>query len=199
MLKKLCLAGFGGIWIDRNGYADRAASLCKELAALLRVSPMESSNGRWAFFDMAKFNCTCRASFTDEQWPQAQERTLNPILPIWTGGFSFPSGAEPDTLRCCTSRGRLELSNSSHVARKCCLTFTVRTWHPQPAHLVINGLGIATTHLVSSVPRKLVMSCTVPPGLHAITFDCDAAQAPPAEDPRDRVFVVSRFSIDDVD
>jgi phosphoglycerol transferase len=199
MIKKLCLAGFGGIWVDHNGYADRATSLCSELAALLQVAPMESSNGRWVFFDMAKFNATCRKSFRDEQWQQAQERTLNPVIPVWTGGFSFPSGVEPATLRCCSSRGRLELSNSSHRARKCCLTLTAQTWYPQPAHLVINGLGIAATHVVSSEPRKVTMSCVVPPGLHAITFDCDAAQAPPSEDPRDRVFVVSRFSIEDVD
>src|SRR5262249_21279454 len=34
MVKQLCLAGFAGIWIDRNGYADQATSICGELGRL---------------------------------------------------------------------------------------------------------------------------------------------------------------------
>jgi phosphoglycerol transferase len=199
MIKKLCLAGYGGIWIDRNGYEDRAMSLCGELAGLLRVTPMENTNRRWVFFDMAEFNGTLRKSFTDQEWQQAQERTLNPVVPVWSGGFSFASGKEPDALRCCNARGRLELSNSSPRPRKCCLTMTVQTWHPEPAHLIVEGPGMSVTHLVSCEPRKLSLTCVVPPGSHTITFDCDAAKAPPDEDPRERVFVLSHFSIEDND
>jgi phosphoglycerol transferase len=199
MIKKLSVAGFGGIWIDRNGYADRAMSLCGELAGLLHATPMESGNRRWAFFDLAKFSGTYRKSFTDQQWQQSQERTLNPVVPVWSGGFSFASGVEPAVFRCCSSQGRLELLNSSPRPRKCCLTMNVQTWYPQPAHLVVNGLGVAVTNLVSCQPRKLLLTCVVPTGSHAITFDCDAAQAPPCEDPRERVFVLSCFSIEDID
>jgi hypothetical protein len=199
MIKQLCLAGFGGIWIDRNGYRDRAMNLCGELAGLLHVTPIESSNRRWVFFDMAEFSATTRKTFTLAQWQQAQERTLHPVIPVWSGAFSFASGVEPDTARCCSSRGRLQLSNSSPRPRKCCLTMTVQTWYPQPAHLTVEGPGIAVTRLVSSEPRKFSLTCVVPTGLQAITFDCDAPAASAGEDPRKRVFVLSGFSIEDID
>ena len=159
----------------------------------------ESSNGRWVFFDMAQFAATWRKSFNDTEWQQAQEKTLYPVIPAWTGGFSFASGLEPDTVRCCRSRGRLELSNSSHRARKCRVTMTVQTWYPQAAHLVLKGLGIEETHVVSCQPRKVCLTCVVPTGRHAIMFDCDAAQAPADQDPRERVFMISRFAIEDID
>jgi len=199
MIKKLCLAGFGGIWIDRNGYADRAVSLCSALGGLLHAVPLESNNHRWVFFDMTAFTETWKQSLTNEQWQQERERILNPLVQVWSGGFSFASGTEPDVVRCCSSRGRLELSNSSRRPRKCCLTMTVQTWHPQPAHLVVKGAGMVATHIVSCEPRKVTLTCVMPPGSQVITFDCDAAQAPPCEDPRDRVFVVSRFCIEEMD
>src|SRR5262249_15590070 len=101
--------------------------------------------------------------------------------------------------RCCSAHGRLQLSNSSRRPRKCCLTMTVQTWYPQPAHLVVECDGIAATHLVSCEPRKVTLMCVVPTGSQVIMFDCDAPRAPSGEDPRDRVFVVSQFCIQEVD
>lgn len=41
--------GFAGIYIDRQGYADRAAELESKLARILGVRPIESGNGRMSF------------------------------------------------------------------------------------------------------------------------------------------------------
>src|SRR5260370_33528249 len=45
-------AGFGGIYVDRNGYADHGAGIEASLAALLGRPPIVSPNQRLCFFDI---------------------------------------------------------------------------------------------------------------------------------------------------
>jgi phosphoglycerol transferase len=77
MVKRLSIAGFRGIWLDRNGYIDRAGNLTAELGRLLQVAPMESRCGRWVFLDMTNFNCNFRKCFTDQN-DRAQISITNP-------------------------------------------------------------------------------------------------------------------------
>ena len=44
--------GFQGIYIDRNGYADRGTALEAELSQVLSSTPVVSANGRLAFFPL---------------------------------------------------------------------------------------------------------------------------------------------------
>ncbi|HEV8061808.1 MAG TPA: hypothetical protein VGP68_18160 [Gemmataceae bacterium] len=50
LVQELRTAGFGAIYIDRQGYADRAAQQEKELKAELGTTPMVSKNGRLCVF-----------------------------------------------------------------------------------------------------------------------------------------------------
>jgi phosphoglycerol transferase len=50
LVSDLAVAGFSGIYIDRQGYADGGASLEAGLAGLLKAEPMVSDNQRLAFF-----------------------------------------------------------------------------------------------------------------------------------------------------
>jgi phosphoglycerol transferase len=53
MLSKLRAAGFGGIYIDRFGYADGGVRLESELARALNATPLVSPNQRLLFFSLA--------------------------------------------------------------------------------------------------------------------------------------------------
>ena len=55
MIAVLSVAGFRGICLDRNGYADRGADMVGKLSRLLEVTPLESADKRLAFFDMARY------------------------------------------------------------------------------------------------------------------------------------------------
>jgi hypothetical protein len=45
------LAGFSGIWVDRNGYPDNGAGLEAQLKTLLSTQPIVSPDNRLAFYD----------------------------------------------------------------------------------------------------------------------------------------------------
>jgi hypothetical protein len=61
LLDGVVAAGFSGLWIDRLGYADSAASLQKRVRALVGNAPIISRNGRFAFFDLRAFAARLRA------------------------------------------------------------------------------------------------------------------------------------------
>ena len=50
LVAALAAKGFGGIYIDRQGYADRGAELEQKLEALLGAPPLRSGDDRLSFF-----------------------------------------------------------------------------------------------------------------------------------------------------
>jgi len=55
MVPKLAAAGFSGIYINRNGYSDRAAQFEQELESKLKVKPIINEDGSLVFFDMSSY------------------------------------------------------------------------------------------------------------------------------------------------
>jgi phosphoglycerol transferase len=53
MVKTLVAAGFGGIYVDRFGYADQAAQMEAALSKLLETEPIVSGDRRLAFFNLS--------------------------------------------------------------------------------------------------------------------------------------------------
>jgi phosphoglycerol transferase len=51
-VRLLAEAGFGGIYVDRNGYADHGAEIEATLYSLLGRPPIVSPNQRLCFFDI---------------------------------------------------------------------------------------------------------------------------------------------------
>lgn len=52
LVRDAAAAGFAGIYVDRFGYADKAAALEGELATAIGTKPLVSENGRLAFFQL---------------------------------------------------------------------------------------------------------------------------------------------------
>src|SRR5207302_2429992 len=55
-IRQLAFLGFGGIFVDRYGYADGGQELETRLWNMLGTEPIISRNGRLSFFGMAAFN-----------------------------------------------------------------------------------------------------------------------------------------------
>jgi phosphoglycerol transferase len=54
----LVCAGFAGIYLDRNGYADHGEAVEAEISRILGAAPLVSRNGRLAFFDLSTSSVT---------------------------------------------------------------------------------------------------------------------------------------------
>lgn len=56
MVETLRQAGFGGIYLDRWGFADGGSALEAELTGLLGVGPLASADGRLSFFSLTEYS-----------------------------------------------------------------------------------------------------------------------------------------------
>ena len=54
-IEEIVANGFSGVYINRNGYADAAASLEGELTTLLGASPITNRDGTLLFFSLANY------------------------------------------------------------------------------------------------------------------------------------------------
>ncbi|MFA6000488.1 MAG: hypothetical protein WC828_00005 [Thermoleophilia bacterium] len=55
MVTELAAAGFSGIYINRNGYSDRAAQFEQQLRNILKEKPITNEDGSLVFFDMSSY------------------------------------------------------------------------------------------------------------------------------------------------
>ncbi|HLJ97082.1 MAG TPA: hypothetical protein VKU02_28215 [Gemmataceae bacterium] len=79
MLETLALAGFRGLTIDRNGFADAGATLERELGSLLACKPLVSANNRMVFLDLTAYRHALRAQCSAEEWQTRRKAALHPL------------------------------------------------------------------------------------------------------------------------
>jgi hypothetical protein len=82
LVEALALAGFSGIYIDRNGFQDAAAALESYLSALLATKPLVSENNRMTFFNLIAYREGLRSRYTEAEWSARRKAALQP-LPEW--------------------------------------------------------------------------------------------------------------------
>jgi phosphoglycerol transferase len=174
LLEQLAVAGFRGVCVDRDGYADRGRVVERQLARLLGVRPLISGNGRHSFFDLTEYVGTLRGRCTEAEWDSLREEIFHPVGLRWGESFCGPE-QEPfeGTWRWCGARGELRITNPLPRRRCVILSMECSTWHAAPARLVVDGdLG----HRELSIDlrrRPLELRLAVPPGEHVLSFSCD--------------------------
>jgi phosphoglycerol transferase len=193
MIDTLCLAGFSGLWLDRFGYADRGAQLIAELTALLPARPLESSNGRLAFFDLTDYSRRLKEKFSAEAWAARQDEAINPLLTLWQDGFSDEEPSGQNRWRWCAEEGRMEIVNNSRAARQ--VKMEMRLAAGRDANLRIESQLINESLKISYAGIPFNRTLTIPPGRHTIRFYCDAPRIIAPLDPRILVFRLENFSL----
>ena len=83
------VAGFAGIWVDRNGYADKGAAMEGTLERLTTTEPIVSPDARFAFYDIRDYTRSLRDRFGPDELRMLEEVTVRPLRVEWAGGFSF--------------------------------------------------------------------------------------------------------------
>lgn len=80
LLDVLALSDFSGVLIDRFGYPDEKEA---ELACLLGVEPLESPDGRLAFYPLAAWRERLHEELSPDEWRRAQREAATPVLATW--------------------------------------------------------------------------------------------------------------------
>ncbi|MEP7273794.1 MAG: hypothetical protein ABI882_20005, partial [Acidobacteriota bacterium] len=191
----LALAGFGGIYLDRFGYADSGTQLEADLAGVIG-KPMVSENGRLAFYDLTEYQRRLRVETPAGEWEARRETALSPLLPVWQSGCSYVEGPAENSWRWCDSEAQLNLVNHSHQAKRVTLEMSFAVGAAGKLH--ISSPFFTEEVDVSQTPTAFSKTITVPPGWHSIRFACDARPVLTPNDFRDLVFRVHNFTLREI-
>ena len=103
------------------------------------------------------------------------------------------------TWRWCSSRGELDLYNTSQRDRKVRMEMSLSTAYEQPSNLTIRGRIYSAQMSINVEPRPFTITLTVPPGHNVLEFVSDAERVKAPNDPRDLRFRVDNFRLVEVE
>jgi hypothetical protein len=190
MIETIALAGFQGIYLNRQGYTDRRveAEIENELGQPLLVS----EDGKLVFSDLKKYQQRLREKYADAAWEVKREEALHPLLLVWSDGCSELEGTPDNNFRWCSSTGELQITNGGTRSRQIKLEMAVVT--ENDANFWVNG-SLLNEHLnTGPAPRQFAKSIVIPPGKHTINFKSDARRVLAPGDFRYLVFKINNFN-----
>lgn len=191
LLETLAAAGFLGLYLNRDGYADRGAALSAEIESRLGRPPLRSENGRLLFFDLTAYHEQLRGQTTPALWEAKREAALHPLLMVWHNGCSDLEGTPAHNFRWCSAAGTWQLTNGGRHAKRVTLEMSFVSNHE--GNLWITGPLLSEQLRIGLTPRAFSRTISVPPGQHTLAFACDAPRVLVAGDRRELVFRVVNF------
>jgi phosphoglycerol transferase len=197
-LQTLAIAGFEGIYLDREGYRDSGLAMETALSNALTQQPITSADQKRTFFTLGEYRERLRASYTPEEWNRKRDFVINPLLLKWEGGFSDLEKTEQKDWRWCSSQGVLKVTNDLQQPRTVQLDMVLATGYSQMSNLLIESPFFSERLQVNNSDKPFSRTVTIPPGTFTITFTCDAPRINEPRDPRFLVFQVANFRLRDV-
>ena len=198
MLLTIAATGFGGIYIDRFGYPDRASALESQLRSLLGGEPIVSESGRLSFFLLGGK----ALAFLNRQIPPERlatlEEALYPLIVDVADGCGEKEGSDTDNWHWCGRHGKIDIVNTSKSERKILLEATFTTAFAADSNLLIDGAGIQDKMKVNSSGAHWQAVVVVPQGESTINLSSDANQVVAPGDPRDLFFRINNFRYHEV-
>jgi phosphoglycerol transferase len=197
MLEALAAAGFSGIYLDRQGYADRGAAIEAQLTHMLSAPPLVSEDQKRAYFSLLDYGEELRHSLPAAEWESARRQVLLPVMALFRDGFS---GREQPELpgRWCASEGCVCLYNPRLTLRRVRLDMTVEV-RQSLAHLTVRGELLSRAYEIRDGQLSVSEELVVPPGFHPLRLSCDARQVISVGDLRVLVFYVKSFVLKELD
>jgi NAD(P)-dependent dehydrogenase (short-subunit alcohol dehydrogenase family) len=192
MLRTLAAAGFDGVVIFRDGYADGGAAIEQALSGAVGLAPLVSQDQRQAFFDLLDY----RRRLPSDRSPAEVARLIHPVAATFGRGFEGLEHAGEHDFRWCSHEGVIHFNNELGMTRRLSLKAVLHAaqW---PARLRLSGDLISATITLDtalSFDREL----DVPPGHHVIHFSSNGRPAFAPGDPRTMVWRMEDFVLDEL-
>jgi len=168
MLTVLALSGFSGVYIDRNGYPDRAAPLEAQLASLIGEQPIVSSDSRKVFYSIENYLRSVGTVLTPAQLLEIRNDLLEPVQLQWVNTWGHEGDASSGG-RWCRKNVELRLTNPSKQIREVKLRMRIDTASNETFHFQFDGPQVRDSiDIVGSgyYERRLEL----PPGKYTISI-----------------------------
>ena len=192
LVDALSVAGFSGLYLNRDGYPDGAARLTEEIARVAGGPPVVSDDGRLVFFDLGAHRARLRAASSADAWGLSEERVRYPVLVSWHEGCAELEGTPPHEFRWCGPAGVWRFINGAPRDQRVSVTMTFAS--PHPGDLRLDGPLLREQLRTDPAGRSLAKTITVPPGTHPVRFRSDAPRLSARGDGRALVFRVVHFT-----
>ena len=196
LIDTLATAGFGGLYVNRDGHADWGVRVASETAAVLGQSPLVvSGDQRLFFFDLRPREARLQAAVTPAEWTARQDAARHPLLVIWQDGCSHLEGTAEYSFRWCGSAGEWRLVNRAGRARLVTVEMSFSAIHP--GTLRIESPLVSERWRIGGPGRTVSVTgaLSIPPGEHRLRFTCDALPVLAAGDRRHLVFRIENFRL----
>jgi len=192
LIDQVVAMGYGGIHLDRRGYADDGREMEGRLRTLLGEEPVISPDGRDLFFSLLAYTERQRGRYSEEEWEQRQEWYRSPVVALWGEGADREEGEGNRWFR---TPATLNLINPLQETRSVTLRFTPGL-PPQEVkpNLTVAGEILHGTLPIEANGTPFALVVSVPPGTHKLRFECDGK---PTRDSNGRtlMFSLNRFEI----
>jgi phosphoglycerol transferase len=174
MAVALAASGFGGIHLDRYGYPDHDPGELEQYLTELTGPPIESPDGRWAFFDLTDLKAEVQSDYSSSEIAQITRHTIRQPAFYWQQGFVAPLAPDGTghlvlTGKSAAPRGVIDNAGGSIPMK---LTFTIRAIDAEryPADVVVTWPdGKQQTVSVDADGTEVSHSWTVQHGQHSFT------------------------------
>jgi hypothetical protein len=165
-------AGFAGLYIDRYGYADRAAALENEIRARLGSEPLVSADGRHSFFDLRAHRRRLEATHPPAQLAAFRRAVLQPLqlerrgfIPLERSGGTWSAWAN-------AANAELRIVNETDTPRTAVFDARLDRVGGPPADVVVSFPGAAPA--TYRTPATLHRELSLPPGETVVRFSTAA-------------------------
>ena len=217
MLGDIATAGFRGLYVDRSGFADRAAGLERETTRLAGPPALVSEDGMLLFWDLQPVADRQLAKLGADGVSARASLVLHPVRPSWKLGFLAPvpdpayagfgdllyypdiPGQPAVTARWAQSPAILELTNPLPAPRPVLLRFRAATAGTASGSLVLSAPGTAdVTVAVGPEPKAHEVPMVLPPGTSSVGITT-TLPATISRSGANAAFQIQNVSIVDVD
>ena len=187
MLGDIVAAGFSGLYVNRSGFADRAAGLERETTRLAGPPAVVSGDGMQLFWDLGPWAERQVTALGADGVGARRSHVLHPVRPNWKQGFQPPQpdpayaafgdllyypeipGQPAVTARWAESPAILELTNPLPTPRPVLLRFGAGAAGAASGSLVLSAPGMAdVTVAVGPEPRPVEVPLVLPPGTSSV-------------------------------
>ena len=178
MVDALTAAGFDGIELDRQGYADRSVET-EIAAALAGQAPMVSADGRLVFFDLRPHRDQLEATLGADGVARLGQETLHRPRVEYRDGFAPRTYGVAELEHGARRRNTLLVVNDTDQPYQGQLTFSVNAYSPGDHRLTVRTPD-GVDHDVTITPDGNAYSIpiTVPPGSSEVLLTTDAPEVP---------------------
>jgi hypothetical protein len=197
VLDAAAAAGFAGLYIDRYGYADRAAALENEVRAGLGSEPIVSQYGRQSFFDLREHRARLAATHSPEELAALRRAVLWPLRLERSGFIPLERSAGVWSAWADAPDAELRIVNEADTPRTAVFFATLDRVGGPAADVVVTYPGAAPISV--RTPAPLRRRLTLPPGETVVRFSTTAPGVPAssANNFRPHLFRLSNLAVTD--